>query len=335
MVPKAHPEVEDPAAATTALHLMPNKCARSITHRYRRSVSGDVPFRYRSPDEDSGRWSGFPFRDGDIVISARSKSGTTWVQMICALLVFQTADLPMPLWQLSPWLDWLITSREEVHGQLSAQAHRRFIKTHTPLDGIPLDRRATYIVVGRHPLDMAVSLYYQGDNLDRGLIAQLSGQPQPGGSAPAREPLRSWLRSWIDWNGSAREHLDSLPGVMWHLCDAWSRRRQPNVVLVHYQDLSEDLEGEMRRLATRLGITVPERTWPTLIEAATFDRMRARADQLVPGPVGVIKDPTAFFRGGQSGHQRELMSRDDLDRYHSRTMAMAPLDLLAWLHRIS
>ena len=44
--------------------------------------------RYRSDEEDSARWTGFPFRDGDIVISTRSKSGTTWMQMICALLVF-------------------------------------------------------------------------------------------------------------------------------------------------------------------------------------------------------------------------------------------------------
>ena len=48
-----------------------------------------VPIRYQSPDEDSARWDGFPFRAGDIVISTRSKSGTTWMQMICALLVFQ------------------------------------------------------------------------------------------------------------------------------------------------------------------------------------------------------------------------------------------------------
>jgi len=57
---------------------------------------------YRSLYEDSGRWAGFPFRDGDIVISARSKSGTTWVQMICALLVFRTRDLPGPLASISP-----------------------------------------------------------------------------------------------------------------------------------------------------------------------------------------------------------------------------------------
>jgi sulfotransferase family protein len=46
-----------------------------------------------------------------------------------------------------------------VFAQLAAQEHRRFIKTHTPLDGIPLDPRVTYLVTARHPLDVAVSLY--------------------------------------------------------------------------------------------------------------------------------------------------------------------------------
>jgi len=143
-------------------------------------VSGTVPIRYRTDDEDSARWLGFAHRDGDIVISTRSKAGTTWVQMICALLVFQTPELPRPLSELSPWLDWVITPRDQVDARLEAQAHRRFIKTHTPLDGLPLDRRATYIVVGRHPLDMAVSLYHQGDNLDREAIARLTGPKATG-----------------------------------------------------------------------------------------------------------------------------------------------------------
>jgi aryl sulfotransferase len=80
-----------------------------------------TPFRYQSPDEDSARWLGFPFREGDIVISARSKTGTTWVQMICALLIFQQPELPAPLAQLSPWLDHLIVPREQVYAGLAAQ----------------------------------------------------------------------------------------------------------------------------------------------------------------------------------------------------------------------
>src|SRR4051794_36383794 len=79
--------------------------------------------RYQSSDEDSARWIDFPFRSGDVVISTRSKSGTTWVQMICALLIFQTPDLPAPLTSLSPWLDWLIVARDEAVARLEAQRH--------------------------------------------------------------------------------------------------------------------------------------------------------------------------------------------------------------------
>jgi hypothetical protein len=277
------------------------------------------PTRYRSDDEESGRWDDFPFRDGDIVISTRSKSGTTWMQMICALLVFQTPELPQPLAELSPWLDWLVTPRDEVVGALEAQDHRRFIKTHTPLDGLPLDPRATFIVVARHPLDAAVSLYYQGENL------RSRSQPRP--------PIDEWLRSWISWEGEPAAQLDSLPGFMWHLSDAWSRRGAENVVLVHYADLVRNLEAEMRWLAAALNMGISDESIGDLAGAASFDAMRSRSDLLAPDPGGVLKDRAAFFRRGSSGGAIEIMSAEDLDRYGERVSDLAPDDLLVWLHR--
>ncbi|HEX6497652.1 MAG TPA: sulfotransferase domain-containing protein [Micromonosporaceae bacterium] len=291
----------------------------------------DTPFRYRSPEDDSARWWDFPFRDGDIVISARSKSGTTWLQMICALLVFQSPDLPEPLPTLSPWLDWLITPREEVYAQLAAQQHRRFIKTHTPLDGLPLDDRATYLVPARHPLDVAVSLYHMlRDNLDWERKRELLDAPE---LAPPRQTPREWLLSWIDNDADPREQMDSLPGVMWHLTDAWQRRHQPNIVLVHYDDLRADLDGQMRRLADLLDITVPDDIWPSLVAAATFDGMRDRGERIAPTTKGVVKDGRMFFRAGRSGSGRELLTEQEMSRYRERVAELAPPDLLAWLHR--
>lgn len=295
------------------------------------SGAGRPPVRYRSADEDSGRWAGFEFTDGDIVISTRSKTGTTWVQMICALLVFQTPDLPASLGTLSPWLDFLATPREQVFARLAAQDHRRFIKTHTPLDGIPIDPRATYIVTARHPLDMAVSLYHQGDNIDRERMAGLTGQSRPGGPPRPRKPVREWLLDWIGSDAGPREEMDSLPGVLWHLSDAWARRAEPNVLLVRYEDLSADLSREMRRIAAHLGITVPGQRWPHLVRAATFDRMRAGADQIVPGG-GVLKSSAAFFRRGTPGAGRELLSSEEIAHYHARAARLAPPDMLTWLH---
>ncbi|MFF0118164.1 sulfotransferase domain-containing protein [Micromonospora arida] len=286
--------------------------------------------RYRSDEEDSARWTGFPFHDGDIVISTRSKSGTTWMQMICALLVLGTPELPAPLTVLSPWLDWLGEPQATVYDRLAAQPHRRFIKTHTPLDGVPLDPRAHYVVVARHPLDMAVSLYHQSANLDRVRIAELTGRPAPAGPPRERPPVREWLLSWVDREVDPRAELDSLPGVLMHLSDAWARRHEPNVELVHYDDLLADLGGEMRRLADRWKLPSPG---PELVEAATFGRMREHADRLAPDTLGVLRDRQAFFRRGGSGQGRDLLDEAGFARYQQRVAALAPPDLLGWLHR--
>lgn len=291
-----------------------------------------MPTRYRSSDEDSARWQEFDLRDGDLVVSTRSKHGTTWVQTILLLLVHGAPPLPAPIGDLSPWLDHLVEPVDVVVDRLAAQTHRRVIKTHTPLDGVPVDARATYIVVARHPLDAAVSLYHQGDNLDRERLAELTGAPLP--ASPARRPsLEAWLSAWIGRVADPVEQLDSLDGVMHHLGDAWARRDAPNVVLVHFDDLRADLEGEMRRLAHRLQLAQPEAVMAELVAAASFEAMRERAVELAPNTQAVLREPRAFFREGRSGAGRAAASRADLDLYHRRVAAIADPDLLAWLHR--
>jgi hypothetical protein len=292
-----------------------------------------MPIRYTSDDEDSARWDAFPFRSGDIVISTRSKSGTTWMQMICALLIFQSRELPQPLGRLSPWLDRTTDPLDEVIGGLEAQKNRRVIKTHTPLDGIPIDDRATYIVVGRHPLDLAVSLYHQGDNIDRQRLRELTGQPAPTTPDRRRPDLHPWLLRWIDRDTPPAEWLDDLPGVIWHIRDAWSRRTAPNIVLVHYDDLLDDLGGQMTQLAETLDITIAPERVADLADAATFDSMRGRHAELVPDHNGILKDSRAFFRRGSSGAGVETLTSEELAHYYERVAPLAPAGALDWLHR--
>lgn len=299
-----------------------------------------TPVRYQSDDEDSGRWLGFPFRQGDIVISTRSKSGTTWLQMVCALLIFQTPELTEPLGDLSPWLDAKTEPLEHVVARLEAQEHRRFIKTHTPLDGVVLDERATYIVVARDPRDMYISLYHQGDNIDRDAVRRLLGQREP--TVPEvpkpRRPLDEALQRWIDSDADPRQSMDSLRGVLHHVTDAWQRRNhtpplQPTVILMHYSDLLADLDGQMRRLADRLDVAVPDDRWTALVDAATFAAMKARASSLAPARGGVLKDVGAFFRAGRSGGWRDIMTDEQVRHYEQRVAGMAPSDVVQWLHR--
>jgi aryl sulfotransferase len=275
------------------------------------------------------RWARFAFRPGDIVISTLRKSGTTWLQMICALLIFQTQDLPAPMSVLSPWMESDSHTRDQLYGQLAGQQHRRFIKSHLALSDMPvLDTEATFLVMARNPLDAAVSFYYQEDNYEKAR-SRLRGQESP---PPARPAAREWLLDWIT-DESPVLNAGSLRYAMWHLAAAWKHRDAPNVVLMHYDDLCADLEGQMRHLAAQLGILVPETRWPGLVSAATLAGMRAIADRVQPLQDGVLAEPAAFFRRGSSGAGQELLTAEELAGYHARAIELAPADLLAWLHR--
>jgi hypothetical protein len=116
--------------------------------------------RYRNLIADSARWEGFPFRADDIIIDTPSKSGTTWMQTLCAMLVLDSVEFGRPLTEISPSLEMQINNRAEVLASLEAQEHRRLVKSHTPLDGVPVAEGVTYVCVARDPRDVTLSFQH-------------------------------------------------------------------------------------------------------------------------------------------------------------------------------
>jgi hypothetical protein len=313
---------------------------------YRRGSGGGDMRRYRNLLIDSARWEGFELRDDDIVLSTPAKCGTTWLQMILALLILQDPALPAPLTHLSPWIDVQTEPLADVRAALAAQTHRRFIKSHTPLDGLPRRDGVTYITVGRDPRDVALSWDHHVDNmnLERIFTARVDAVGADdleevlgrGGPPPRLDDVRDRFWAWVDDDQPVDENLMSLRGTLHHLATFWDRRDDPNVVVLHYADLQADLDGSMRSLAARLAIDVDETRWDSLVDAATFDHMRVRADELAPQVKidGFWHDTSAFFHKGASGQWRELLADDDdLARYEARVTALAPADLVEWVHR--
>ncbi|WP_433283934.1 sulfotransferase domain-containing protein [Pseudonocardia sp. CA-142604] len=298
--------------------------------------------RYRMLAQDNARWDGFTFRDDDIVISTPAKSGTTWTQMICALLVFGTPDFDGDLDALSPWLDALTQSHDSVLATLEAQRHRRFIKTHTPLDGLPFDPRVTYVCVGRDPRDVGISSrnHLANVNAEAFLRARESAVgPADVGEIPtqmqtARElSARDHFRQWMLDDAPVTEHLFSLRFTLHHLSTFWEARKSANVVLMHYDDLKADLLAEMRRLAQRLDITVPESAWPSLANAGTFENMRRDARLVPESRFGFWLDNQRFFNRGVSRQWVDVLDDADLQEYAARVTELAAPDLLGWVHR--
>jgi hypothetical protein len=230
-----------------------------------------------------------------------------------------------------------------VFADLAAQTHRRFIKTHTPLDGIPNDPTVTYICVGRDPRDVALSMDHHIDNTDVGAFLasreraaaidgiELEPLPPPR-PRPDNERDRFWR--WVDDETPSTQIGSSLRRTVEHLQTFRDAGPELDVVFLHYDDLKADLEGQMRKLAVHLDVEVDEERWPALVEAATFDSMRSRAETTVPaGGRDHFIDPTAFFSRGTSGQWRDLLDDADLARYAARVRSLASDDLVEWLHR--
>jgi len=297
--------------------------------------------RYRSFVYDSARWSAYRHRPGDIVISTPPKCGTTWTQNIVAMLVFGTTQLDRPMSAVSPWLDQVIRPIDEVVADLEAMEHRRFVKTHTPLDGLPQHDDVTYLSVLRDPRDAAVSWCHHVVNLDWERMAELRAAAHgvhdldeiPPRRPANPDPVERW---WDHVRGRAPtpEFASGLELVARHATVAWQRRHDPNVVLLHYADLQQDLAGEVRRIADRLGLPLGEDRLAELLEAASFAAMRERADRLVPNAGLLWHDERAFFRTGTSGQWRDLVGEAADEPYQAIVRELIDdEELLAWLHR--
>lgn len=293
--------------------------------------------RYQTFIFDSARWEAYTPRDGDILVCTSYKAGTTWTQMICGLLIHQTPELPAPLGALSRWLDMRINPIDKVIANFDAQEHRRFIKTHTPLDGLPFYENIEYVYCGREPRDVFVSTINHFDNMDMSAFAKLFEEQGESFDLPpplpddVNERFELWMTQGVfDWEE------DGLP--FWshfrHAQTFWDYRHLPNVHFLHYADLKADLEGQMRRLAGLLDIDVPEGKWPALVKAATFDSMKSNAAMTAPdADQGVWRNDGQFFNKGSNQQWRGVLSDENLRLYDELSRTRYPADLLDWLEQ--
>lgn len=265
---------------------------------------------------DTRRWDLLEPRAGDIIVAVSDKMGTTWTQMLCALLV-HGPTLPRPLAQLSPWLDGgLEDNPEDPVDALNSQPWRRVIKTHTPLHALRYRDDAFYVTCGRDPRDAFLS------GLDHFANDALRGGQPPDRDKAVASMLRAEVRA-------------ESPRLLAHTASFWPYRALPNLVFMHYVDMTEDLEGELARLARVLGIDCASGEIGRLCQAARFDAMRADADHLAPGAqvVGRWKSNADFFRKGRLAEWRGVLSRETQDLYVATTRARYDHGMLDWLER--
>lgn len=275
---------------------------------------------------DSTKWNGFAFRDGDIVVATYAKSGTTWMQQIISQLIFQAKE-GLAIHQLSPWVDLRVLP-PEARAALDAQTHRRFMKTHLPADALLMSPQARYVYVGRDGRDAAWSFHNHHYNATDDYFRMYNAGLPEGfpvlerGTADPYEFYKNWLAKngnplWPFW-----EHIRS-----W-----WELRHQPNVMLIHFNDLKADLAGTMRRIAGFLGEELDEETFARALSHCTFDYMKANAAQVAPrGGAAWKGGADTFIHKGTNGRWRDRLTAEDIAAYERRAAEELEPDCARWL----
>ncbi len=297
---------------------------------------------YQNHNLDSTRWQQFQPRADDIVISTSIKSGTTWMQEIVRQLIFcgqqaVPARDEMGLWEVSPWLEWRLIPLEALVGTLEAQSHRRFIKSHLPLDGLPFLPQVKYIVVGRDARDVAMSLWnhyaefndqvYEGTNS----VPERVGDPFPSPPPDIHQFWQDWIsRGWFAWEREGYPFWGNLH----HTQSWWAYRHLPNILFVHYNDLKADLAGEINRIADFLAIPLANDALPSILDAVSLEAMRTREDRLNQLYKFSWKEGAkTFFFKGTNGRWQEVLSADELRLYMEKAAQVLTPDCRAWLEQ--
>lgn len=276
---------------------------------------------------DSTAWNDLEFRDDDIVIATYAKSGTTWTQQIVAQLLFN-GDPTIAVAEISPWLDLRVPPKEVKLPLVEAQTHRRFLKTHLPVDALRFSPQAKYIYIGRDGRDVVWSMYNHHANANDKWYEALNDTPgrvgPPIGLAPA--DIRQYWRDWMDRDGHPF-------WPFWENVRSWWQIRDlPNVMFLHFVNLKKDMEGEMRRIAAFLGIPIDESRWPAIVEHCTFDWMKKNATKSVPLG-GAFWDGGAevFINKGENGRWQSVLTPADCAEYEARAVKELGAACARWL----
>jgi aryl sulfotransferase len=279
---------------------------------------------------DSRRWDRFQPRRGDVVIATAPKCGTTWVQRIVGLLIFGTTE-PRSVDDESPWMDMAFYPLDAIYDTIEAQEHRRYLKTHLPLDCLPLHSEVHYIHVARDGRDACTSIHDMVIGTSQS-ARQLSSEMAKYYGAIPDDP-QDFFRYWLS-TAVTKGQSDGAPFISFFDIETsfWSGRKLDNLLMVHYSDLTADLDGEMRRIAGFLGIDVNEAIWPDLVRAATFEEMRKSGAQIKPHAAhSMEKGANGFFNKGTGGRWREHLSDDNLQLYNDKVAEKFSPNLASWI----
>lgn len=260
-------------------------------------------FRHHERRRAKKRWR--RVRAADVVFVSHTKSGRTWLRLMVSHLFHARFGVPA---------DHLLVF-DEFH-RLDARVPRIYFLGHFAEERTPTGRtwaeelrpEQKVVLLARDPRDVAVSFYHH--MRDRMTTVELWRKGVHRRDEIATRDLFDVMRD---------ERL-GVPRVIRFL-DGWRRALagRPATLIVRYEDLRADAEGELRRIADLLGAGYGDAEIARAVAFASFDHMRQleqqglfASERLRPADPD---NPQSFkVRRGRVGGYRDLLEPGQRER---------------------
>jgi Sulfotransferase domain len=240
-------------------------------------------------------------RPDDIFIATYPRSGTTWMQMILYQMTSSGEMSFRHISEVCPWFERTIATGRD----LETLPSPRVFKTHLRYYLLP-KRPCRYIYIARDGKDVAISLFHfycshfgWTEGFSKFFKLFLRGRVEGG----------SWFTHVAGWR---------------------ARRDDPNILFICYDDLVNDLENSVRKIADFCKLVIPEDQMPRITERSTFAFMKQYESQFDHINEVLWERQVregAFLRKGQVGEGQKSLSdqqNDLFDRIAEKKLGTFP-----------
>uniref|UniRef100_A0A3Q2E6I6 Sulfotransferase n=1 Tax=Cyprinodon variegatus TaxID=28743 RepID=A0A3Q2E6I6_CYPVA len=189
-------------------------------------------------------------REDDIMLVAYPKCGFNWMVGVMKKIIAEATQMKNES-KMPPLMEFF---GPEVMKVLTSSPSPRFLGTHLHPDNMPpsfIQKKPKTVVVFRNPKDTLVSFYHFCNN-------------NPVLPSTSWESFFSkFMKGDVAW-GSYFDHAS-----------AWNKKMDdPNVMVVTYEELKQDLSKGIRQISSFLGFSLTDAQVQQIAEASTFKAMK-------------------------------------------------------------
>lgn len=112
----------------------------------------------------------------------------------------------------------------------------------------------------------------------------------------------------------------------------WEIRELPNMLMLHFAKLREDMPSVIRRIADFAGISINDSVFDKIVDHCSFAYMKNHATKSVPlGGAFWDGGATTFINQGTNGRWRDILSTAENARYEQMALDQLGKACAHWL----